>query len=249
MNWNAELYTKKHAFVFQYGADLIDLLAPQAGERILDLGCGSGELTRQIANRGATVIGLDSSPTMIEKARQQFATLDFRLGDATTFTLPESLDAIFSNAVLHWVTDYAGAVARMSTHLKPGGRLVVELGGKGNIQQICDAVTHQLRQRGYERPASWWYFPSVGEYTTLLETNGFRVRLAQHFDRPTRLADPETGLTDWLHQFGDNFFVGVSAADKAAVLEAVNVDLRPVLFQNRSWFADYKRLRVVAEKV
>lgn len=249
MNWNAELYTKKHGFVYAYGADLIDLLAPKPGELILDLGCGSGELTRQLADRGATVIGLDASASMLNKARAQFPNLDFRTGDATTFALPERVDAIFSNAVLHWVTDYERAAERMRFHLKPGGRLVAEFGGQDNIGQIVEAVTRQLRQQGYDRPASWWYFPSVGTYASLLEKHGFRVRLVQHVDRPTRLDDPETGLTDWIEQFGGNFFAGVPDADKAAVLAAVNADLRPALFREGYWFADYKRLRVVAERV
>ncbi|MBC8156006.1 MAG: methyltransferase domain-containing protein [Bacteroidetes bacterium] len=248
MNWNAELYTKKHAFVFRYGTDLIDLLDPRTGELILDLGCGSGELTQQIADRGATVIGLDASASMLEKARQQFPALDLRPGDATTFALPERVDAIFSNAVLHWVPDYERAVERMRAHLKPGGRLVTEFGGKDNIGQISRALTQQLQTRGYERQPSWWYFPSVGDYASVLEKHGFRVRLAWHYDRDTRLDDPKTGLTDWIEQFGSNFFVGVSDADKAAVLAAVDAQLRPMLFRNGSWFADYKRLRVVAEK-
>ena len=248
MNWNAELYTKKHAFVFAYGSDLLELLNPQPGERILDLGCGSGELTRQLADRGAMVVGLDASASMLDKARQQFPELDFRLGDATTFALPDRFDVIFSNAVLHWVTDYDRAADCMNHHLKPGGRLVAELGGQDNVGQIVDAVNRQLRQRGYEPGPSWWYFPSVGEYASVLEKHGFRVRLAQHFDRPTRLDDPDTGLTDWIEQFGPNFFAGVTDADKVAVLTAVNAELRPVLFRDGHWFADYKRLRVVAEK-
>lgn len=248
MNWNAELYTKKHAFVFQHGTDLIDLLNPKAGELILDLGCGSGELTQQIADRGATVIGLDASASMLEKARQQFPALDLRLGDATTFALPERVDAIFSNAVLHWVTDHERAAERMGAHLKPGGRLVAEFGGKDNIGQISNAIAQQLQKRGYPARVSWWYFPSVGDYASVLEKYGFRVRLAWHFDRETRLDDPKTGLIDWIEQFGGNFFVGVPDADKAAVLEAVTAQLRPSLFREGRWFADYKRLRVVAEK-
>lgn len=249
MNWNAELYTKKHGFVFAYGSDLIDLLAPKPGQLILDLGCGSGELTQQIADRGATLIGLDAAASMLDKARQQFPTLDFRPGDATTFALPERFDAIFSNAVLHWITDYDRVAERIGQHLKPGGRLVAEFGGKDNIRQIIDAITRQLKQRGYDVRASWWYFPSVGEYAAVLEKHGFRVRLAQHFDRDTKLDDPKTGLTDWIEQFGGNFFAGVPDADKTAVLEAVNADLRPSLFRDDCWFADYKRLRVVAEKI
>jgi trans-aconitate methyltransferase len=249
MQWNADSYTQKHAFVFQYGAGLVEVLAPKPGELILDLGCGSGELTQEIAGRGAAVVGLDSSADMLTKARQQFPDQDFRLGDAATFELPERFDAIFSNATLHWVPAAEAAIQQMYRHLKPGGRLVIEMGGKGNIGQIAAAVLRQLQQRGYPLAHThWWYFPSVAEYATLLEKQGFRVRLAQHYDRETALADPQTGLTDWIEQFGVQFFAGVSHTDRTAILAAVNDELRPGLFRNGQWLADYKRLRIVAEK-
>lgn len=246
MNWNADLYTDKHAFVFQYGTGLIDLLNPQPGEQILDVGCGTGELTQQIAERGASVMGIDAAESMIARAAEQFPALDFRVADITTVELPERFDAIFSNAVLHWVTDYEAAIRQMKKHLKPGGRLVVEFGGKDNVKQITDEVLRQLQKRGYPRAPFWWYFPSVGEYTTVLERHGFRVELAQHYDRDTLLNDPDTGLTDWLEQFGAYFFEGVSPADKADILDATQTALRPSLLRNGRWYADYKRLRVVA---
>jgi trans-aconitate methyltransferase len=250
MQWNADSYTQKHAFVFRYGAGLVDVLAPEPGELVLDLGCGSGELAQEIASRGAAVVGLDASAEMLAKAHQQFPDLDFRLGDAARFELPERFDAIFSNAALHWVPDAAGAIRQMHRHLKPGGRLVAEMGGQGNVGQIVAAVLRQLKQRGYGlAEANWWYFPSVGEYATLLERQGFRVRLAQHFDRETALAEPETGLTDWIEQFGDQFFAGVSAANKAEILAAVDAELQPVLWRDGQWLADYKRLRIVAERL
>ncbi|RRB04638.1 class I SAM-dependent methyltransferase [Larkinella rosea] len=246
MDWNADLYTEKHAFVFQYGAGLIDLLAPKTGESILDLGCGSGELTQQIADRGAAVVGLDASEPMIAKARQQFPALDFRLGDATHFELPERFDAVFSNAVLHWVTDFEAAIRQIKKHLKPGGRFVAEFGGKDNVKQITDEVTRQLQKRGYPLPVSWWYFPSVGSYTSALEKHGFRVNVAQHYDRDTLLNDPERGIIDWVEQFGGNFFPGVDPADQASILEDTQNALKPTLFREGRWYADYKRLRVVA---
>ena len=178
MQWNADSYTQKHAFVFEYGAGLVEVLAPQPGELVLDLGCGSGELTAEISRRGAAVVGLDSSPAMLAKAREQFPDLDFRLGNATTFELPERFDAIFSNATLHWVTDADAAIRQMHRHLQPGGRLVAELGGQGNVGQIVAAVLRQLHGRGHAQAAHWWYFPSMGEYAARLEKQGFRVRLA-----------------------------------------------------------------------
>ncbi|MBC6612633.1 methyltransferase domain-containing protein [Hymenobacter sp. BT507] len=249
MQWNADTYTQKHAFVFKYGAGLLDLLAQQPGELILDLGCGSGELTQQIVAAGAEVIGLDASASMIAKARTQFPTLDFRVGNGATFELPERFDAIFSNAALHWMPDAAAVARQMHQHLKPGGRLVAEFGGQGNVAQITNALLRHLHRRGHTHiRVEWWYFPSPGEYATLLEQHGFRVQLVQYYDRPTPLTDPKTGLTDWIQQFGANFFAGVGAEEQADILAAVEAELRPALFQNGQWVADYKRLRVVAQK-
>ena len=250
MHWNAATYTQNHAFVFNYGESVVALLAPQPGELILDVGCGSGELTQQLAQAGATVVGIDASPEMVALARQQFPALDVRLADATTLDLPERFDAVFSNAALHWMPEATAVAQRLYQHLKPGGRLVAELGGRGNVAQLIAATLHQLRLHGHPRPqgADWWYFPSVGEYAALLESQGFRVRLALHFDRPTPLAHPETGLADWLNQFGGYFFAGLSASARAAVLAATVEQLRPALWHEGRWVADYKRLRIVAER-
>lgn len=247
MNWDSETYTQKHAFVFQYGEELIEWLNPQPGERILDLGYGSGELTQRIADRGVQVVGIDSSAAMLAKARAQFPQLALYQMDATTFSFAEPFDAIFSNAVLHWVTEYESAVRQMASALKPGGRLVIELGGKNNVALIVEAVARRLRERGYLFSA-FWFFPSIGEYTPVLEQYGLAVRLAQHYDRDTVLSDPQTGLTDWINQFGANFFDGVASEDKASIVEQVNNDLRPLLFRDGRWYADYKRLRISAER-
>ncbi|GAB4015889.1 class I SAM-dependent methyltransferase [Spirosoma koreense] len=248
MNWNSELYTQKHAFVYQYGEGLLELLNPQPAERILDLGCGSGELTQQIADSGAQVVGIDASAEMLEKARSQFPTLELYPMSATDFSFSEPFDAIFSNAVLHWVPEYESAVRQMAKALKPGGRLVIEFGGKGNVATIVNAIADQLLALGYPfRP--FWFFPSIGEYTPVLEKYGFLIRLAQHYDRDTMLSDPETGLTDWIEQFGGYFFEPVSAAEKALILKNVTQTLRPALFRDGHWYADYKRIRIVAEKL
>jgi trans-aconitate methyltransferase len=248
MQWNADSYVTRHAFVFAYGAGLLELLAPQPGQLILDLGCGSGELTQQIAAAGAEVVGLDSSAAMLAKARAQFPALDFRLADATSFELPERFDTVFSNAVLHWIPDAAAVLRQVHRHLRPGGRLVAELGGQGNVGQIVAALQRQRQQRGYPPGGPGWFFPSVGEYAALLEQHGFRVRLAQHYDRDTPLTDPATGLRDWITQFGEQFLADLRPAEQVDMLAAVEAELRPGLFREGRWWADYKRLRIVAEK-
>jgi trans-aconitate methyltransferase len=248
--WNAGLYNEKHAFVYEFGASLIALLTPQKDERILDIGCGSGQLTQQIANSGAWVTGIDSSEEMIADARAKFPALDFRVMDASLLSFTEEFDALFSNATLHWVLDAEGAAAGMYRALKKGGRMVVEFGGKDNVQTILWAIRKCLEEHGFQEQAKKevWYFPSIGEYTTLLERQGFRVTMAQHFDRPTELADASHGIEDWLEMFAQTIFNGISQEKRKALIKEIQQQVRPILFDGHKWHADYKRIRVVAVK-
>jgi len=139
--WNPEFYDARHSFVWQRGADLIDLLDPQTEERILDLGCGTGHLTAQIAARGAEVMGIDSSAEMIEEARKHYPALEFRVADARDFSLGQPVDAVFSNAALHWIQPAERVVSCVWKALKPGGRFVAEFGGKGQRAEISQRVS------------------------------------------------------------------------------------------------------------
>jgi trans-aconitate methyltransferase len=249
--WNARLYDDKHAFVFKYGEDLVDLLAPAEGEMIMDLGCGTGYLTHLIAGSGAIVTGVDLSADMIAKARSAYPGLDFRVASATELDFPVSFDAVFSNAVLHWVLDKNNAIEGIYRSLRPGGRLVLEMGGKGNVETILLATRKVLTRHGYYRNAATqpWYFPSLGEYTTLLEKRGFRIDYASHYDRETHLQDNENGIGDWLRMFGNSFFNGIAAKDLDNMLDEVQTALRPTHYRNGGWWADYKRLRIAATKL
>ncbi|MBD2703335.1 methyltransferase domain-containing protein [Spirosoma sp. BT702] len=249
-SWNADLYQQKHAFVFHFGADVLNLLDPKPGERILDLGCGTGELTARIAESGAEVIGLDASPSMIANARLSFPHLSFQEGDARDFNTDQPFDAIFSNATLHWIneTEQPSVLAAVFRALKPGCRFVAELGGRGNVARILNALAKALNELGMNDPVNPNFFPSVGQYTTMLETAGFSVTLAQFFDRDTPLADPETRLSDWIAMFRGDVLAALSDQDRQTVLAAVNDKLRPTNFRDGHWFADYKRLRFVALK-
>lgn len=232
-DWDAARYQARHAYVFAYGESLIDLLEPRADERILDLGCGSGQLTAKIAQSGAEVMGIDRSEEMIAEARRNFSGLRFEVGDAAKFTVGKTFDAVFSNAALHWVQDADGVAQSVASALRPGGRFVVEMGGKGNVQTIIDA----LRSAGpVEIP---WYFPSVGEYASILERHGFEVGFATLFDRPTRV-EGEDGLEDWLAMFAGS----IVARDRVA---EIRERLRPKMFRDGAWTLDYRRLRVVAK--
>ncbi|SHN77108.1 class I SAM-dependent methyltransferase [Chitinophaga sp. CF418] len=248
MSWNAELYKEKHAFVFEYGNSLIEWLQPKEGESILDLGCGTGELTSQIAASGAKVTGLDASSSMIASAQEHYPDITFKVGDATNFSLPETFDAVFTNATLHWIRQQEKALDRIWQHLKPGGRLVLEMGGKGNVDDILGALEKALHNRGYSYKP-FWYFPSVGEYTSLLEEYGFSVKQVLFFDRETELADPDNAIVEWLQMFGTYFLEQVPENDRLPVLQDAQEALRATNFRNGKWSVMYRRLRVKAEKI
>ncbi|THE63572.1 methyltransferase domain-containing protein [Salinadaptatus halalkaliphilus] len=243
--WDSSDYDDGHSFVFEYGEDVIDLLEPSPDERILDLGCGTGHLTAEIASSGAAVVGLDRSPAMIEQARTEYPDQRFVQADARDFDLEEPVDAVFSNAALHWIDEQDAVLESVTDALRPNGRFVAELGGTGNVQAIVDAVRSELTRRGYESTHPW-YFPTVGEYASRLESHGFEVRHARLFDRPTTLDDGENGLEGWIEMFGDELLSPVPESERAAVIDAVEDDLREALFADGTWTADYRRLRVVA---
>jgi trans-aconitate methyltransferase len=243
--WNANLYDSKHNYVAQYGEDVMGLLAPQAGEHILDLGCGTGHLTAKIAESGAQVIGLDSSPDMIEQAKAAYSHMEFLVGDGANFRFEQPFDAVFSNAALHWMPQAEAVAASVWQALKPGGRFVAEFGGKSNIGRIVEALKHSLDEAGYPPPPEFWYFPSLGEYASLLEKQGFRVVYAVHFDRLTPLED-EDGMRNWIAMFGNGLLAYVSEEAKEAVIDSAERRLRHSLYRDGIWYADYVRLRMVA---
>ncbi len=247
-NWNAGLYDDSFSFIWEYGSSLLDLLDPKPGERILDLGCGTGHLTQQIAERGAEVIGIDRSPAMIDQANANYPGIRFDVADASDVRLDEPVDAVFSNAVLHWIRNAEGAATCIARALKPGGRLVAEFGGARNVGQIVTATIDELHRAGVSNPAERnpWYFPSIAEYSALLERSGLEPVSLLLFDRPTRLDGGEQGLARWLEMFGDSFFARIPNDTVSTIVSHLEERLRPSLFRDGAWYADYRRLRVVA---
>ncbi len=247
--WNAELYDGKLGFVSGYGKSLIDLLQPQAGEQILDLGCGTGDLSNEIAQSGAEVTGIDLAASMLEQAKRKYPHISFLHENAETVRFTKPFDAVFSNAALHWMKNAEQVAQSIWLALKPNGRLVAELGGKGNVETMVQALEEVLSSYGISsEERNPWYFPSIGEYSMLLEEQGFRVVYAVHFDRPTPLPEGENGLNHWLNAFGGDFFQGISEEEKSDIIAQVKEKTRSTLWQDGQWIADYKRLRVVAIK-
>lgn len=247
-DWDAAGYDGNHSFVYEYGEDLIDLLDPSPGERILDLGCGTGHLTSRIAERGAGVVGVDRADSMLAEARRSFPELTFVNADAADYVADRPFDAVFSNAMLHWVPSgrQDAVIDHIRAALRPGGRFVAEMGGTGNVKSVVEAVRIEAAERGHEVDILW-YFPSLGEYTARMEGRGFEVTYATIFDRPTPL-DEDAGLEAWLETFGDSLLASIPEAERRAVIKDAADRLRPDRFQNGTWVLDYRRLRFQARK-
>ena len=284
--WNATEYDAKHAFVYEKAKGLVELLAPKPGEHILDLGCGTGVLTAEIAARGTEVLGVDRSEEMILEARKKFPALQFEVLDARELRVklgqpdvrsrsgiagkPDraskigkedameeagegrllGFDAVFSNAVLHWIPEAEQVIAGVAWVLKPGGRFVAEFGGKGNIQNLVSGFQRAFAALGMRPPegVSPWFYPSVAEYAGLLEKHGLEVREASLFDRPTALEEGDRGLENWIRVFRRTFVEKMGEANAEQWIREVERQCRRELFRDGRWVLDYRRLRIAAWK-
>ncbi|WP_442754019.1 class I SAM-dependent methyltransferase [Methylocystis sp. JAN1] len=242
-DWNSADYQRHAAFVPRLGAPLLDLLAPAAGERILDLGCGDGALTAQIAQNGVSVVGVDASPAMVEAARAR--GLDARVADGASLNFDREFDAVFSNAALHWIRDADAVIDGVRRALKPGGRFAAEFGGHGNVAAICVALIATTKKHGARAESLLpWYFPTADDYRRRLETHGFRVDDIALMPRPTPLP---TNIGGWLDVFASGVFAMLPEERRRAARDDAIDLLRPVLSDGQgNWTADYVRLRFVA---
>ena len=249
-NWDAGLYDDKHSYVSQYGESLLKWLQPTKGEKICDIGCGTGDLSQKILESGAVVTGIDNSPLMIEEASRKYPDIVFQVQDVKNLPCKNEFDAIFSNAALHWVKESEMAIFSIWRSLRPGGRFVAEFGGKDNIKLIVAGINNSLDTFGFSqnKQKNPWCFLSAGEYSQLLENQGFIVRKVSYYNRFTDLDDEDKGLRNWINMFASFFFEGVPDDIYQKMLLCVEDELRPYLFKDGRWYADYKRLRIKAEK-
>jgi trans-aconitate methyltransferase len=243
--WDPVVYARNARFVSDLGSPVLELLAPQPGERILDLGCGDGVLTKKLADLGCEVVAVDSSAPQIDAART--LGLDARVMHADALPFRDEFDAVFSNAVLHWIPDADPMIAAVYHSLKPGGRFVAECGGHGCVQKIRTALVQALDLRGIDGEARVpWYYPTPGDYATRLERAGFRVDSIALIPRPTPLPGD---VIDWIETFAHSFLEGFTGAARFDYLREVRAVLEPQLRDGLgTWVADYVRLRFAASK-
>lgn len=241
--WFADGYERNARFVSDLGAEVLAWLAPRPSERILDAGCGDGALTQRIAESGAIVTGVDLSASLLEAARRR--GLDVVHADIVSLPFEAAFDAVFSNAVLHWIGESTKAAESIRRALKPGGRFVAEFGGHGNVAAIATALRAAARHfGGDESLAAPWFNPTTTAYRALLEASGFAVRRVELIPRPTPLP---TGIEGWLDTFRKPFFAQFGDARGREVREwVIDILKRTLCDGDGQWTADYVRLRVAA---
>ncbi|KAG2758081.1 S-adenosyl-L-methionine-dependent methyltransferase [Suillus brevipes Sb2] len=256
-DYSASNYNQTAAFVYsaEYTTPILSLLKPSIDERIVDFGCGTGELTLQIQEAvGASglTVGIDYNNDMISKAlmngvRHAYVS-DLQNIQILAPVLEHSFDAVFSNAALHWCKQNPrGVLDGAKRLLKVGGRFVCEMGGFMNCIGVRIGLHRAVKKRGYEPDKmDPWYFPTIEEYQGLLQSAGFRVDTISLVPRLTPLLDG--GLRGWLQLFArQTFLKEFSDQEVAAIIDEV-VDTCEVDMMDKegNWALMYVRLRFLA---
>ena len=243
--WNADNYNKHADFVSNLAFPVVDLLNPKENERVLDLGCGDGTLALEIEKFNTNVIAVDLSESMVEKTKEK--GIEAYVMSATELPFENEFDAVFSNAVLHWVKEPQTAIAKISNALKTNGRFIAEFGGYGNIKYLTDAMQEVFdKNKEYGEFNNPWYFPKDTEYKQMLEANGFEVEYIELIPRPTKVDD----IANWLDIFANGIVSHLTKEQQSHFKQEVREILKPKIYSDKEgWVADYVRLRLKATKV
>lgn len=242
ISWDADKYSENFQFVHKYGEDVMELLQSPKGSRVIDLGCGNGNLTAKLYERGYNVTGIDDSYEMLKIAKEQYPDINFLKGNALNFSI-EPCDAIFSNAVLHWIDKDKQQILlnNIAANIKDGGEFVCEFGGFGCAETVHSTLKDIFEEKGYKYIKNF-YFPTIGEYAPLLEKAGLRVKFATLFDRPT-LQQGDNGLENWIRMFNLAPFKGLNDSVTQEIIDEACFRLKPVLCKESKWYVDYVRIR------
>ena len=243
--WNADKYNKHANFVSNLALNVLKLLNPLQDEKILDLGCGDGTLAVEIKKFNANVVAVDLSQSMVEKTKKK--GIDASVMSVTELTFINEFDAVFSNAVLHWVVDSETAIIKIFNSLKNNGRFIAEFGGYGNIKYLIDAMQEVFsNHKEYGKFSNPWFFPKDTEYKKLLESNGFIVEYIELIPRATKIDD----ISNWLDIFANGIVSHLSKEQQNDFKQEVRVLLKPKIYTEKDgWVADYVRLRLKAIKL
>ena len=268
-HWTHEAYSASASFVPELASKVVTWLDPKPSDRILDLGCGDGLLTARIGDRCASVAGYDSSANLIESARKNFGSksnLSWHVQDCRYLQDCKEVEAgaftkVFSNAALHWILREEStrqSVFRAAHQaLRPGGELIFEMGGAGNVAEVhaalLAAVVHQGVSIEEARKASPWFFPSEELMKTMLNEAEFDVLESELEYRPTRLTiESQGGIEGWTRLMGAQILEAIPSTKKreAAVKEVCEV-LKTILAheEDGSMWLGYVRLRAHARKL
>lgn len=245
MEWNSLLYDKKHDFVSEYGKGLLEFIPDNKEQSILDLGCGTGTLTAQLYNLCGKIIGVDSSSSMIDKAKREYGNIEFMVCDALDLPFDSEWDIVFSNAVFHWINDHNTLLQNIHKVLRSHGLLICEFGASGNISTIENSFAKVSNELGFEYHNKF-NFPTVDNFGKLLKNNGFIIDKIYDYDRPTILKDAEQGLENWMKQFFSSELSVMPDDIQSVVFDRVKQLTKSSLWNGKSWVADYRRLRAIA---
>lgn len=245
MQWNSLLYDKNHHFVSQYGCELLKYIPQNTQQTILDLGCGTGDLTYELSKLCQKVVGIDSSLEMIKRAKEKFPNIDFRVCEGLSMSFREEFDIVFSNAVFHWINNHNLLLKNIAKALKSKGILICEFGALGNIETIENAFKLAINQEGFAYKMKF-NFADSNSFSKLLTQNHFEILKLSKFDRPTPLKDNEKGLRIWLKQFFHSQLDEIPTQIQEKIFDEVERLTKDKLYQGGVWTLDYKRLRVLA---
>lgn len=247
MDWNVLPYSEDFHFVQRNGEQLLEQLPKRKGQKVLDIGCGTGELTNRMHEMGLDVVGIDFSNAMLNMAKKKYPHLSLYIKDASKFTMFDSYDVVFSNAVFHWIENQEGLIHSIVDVLKLGGTLLCEFGGSKNTECIHKVLGKVFSLIGHKYRHSF-YFPTVEDYCNRLESHGLQVVEANYFDVPVRLNKQED-IRKWLYRYHMKALQVLEETVQKEVVEDAIKRLKPILYRDSCWYIDYTRIRIRAKKL
>ncbi len=206
--WNAQEYSQFSSSQQLWARETIAKLNLHPKEHILDIGCGDGKVTAEIALQvpNGSVTGVDNSESMIELAQIKYPSkiyfnLTFQLVDAKNLNFNEQFDAVVSNAALHWVDDHVKVLTGIYKSLIPGGRLLLQMGGKGNVEEVITVFNEMITLPEWKEYFSGvkfpYYFFSVNEYQDFVSHAGFKSANIKLVEKDMK-HEGEEGMKGWI---------------------------------------------------